>query len=271
VVPAGNVATATALAANGTNCTAGQFPLGVDASGAAESCTALPTTIAGTANQITASAATGAVTLSIPTNPTLPGTTTGTFSGNLTGNVTGNVSGTSGSTTGNAATSTALAANGANCSAGNYPLGVDAAGNAEGCTAASGGGYTLTGAAATYASPADTEVLYWGSWAANQPTNGGGDARIYIPKTGTITKVYGWVYTGGASGTGESSTLVVRKNNTTDTTVSSSITTNSVQNPFNGTVSIAVTAGDYIEFKFTCATWATNPTNIRFYAVALIE
>lgn len=58
--------------------------------------------ITGTANQIAASASTGAVTLSIPNNPTLPGTTTGTFSGNLTGNVTGNVSG-------NAGTATALA------------------------------------------------------------------------------------------------------------------------------------------------------------------
>ena len=48
--------------------------------------------ITGTANQISASASTGAVTLSIPTNPTLPGTTTGTFSGNLTGDVTGNAS-----------------------------------------------------------------------------------------------------------------------------------------------------------------------------------
>ena len=35
-----NVATATALAANGGNCGAGNYPLGVDASGAAESCTA---------------------------------------------------------------------------------------------------------------------------------------------------------------------------------------------------------------------------------------
>jgi hypothetical protein len=104
----GNAGTATALAANPANCAAGTFPLGVSAAGAAEDCTALPTTITGTANQITASAATGAVTLSIPTNPTLPGTTTGTFSGNLTGNVTGNVTGSSGSTTGNAATATAL-------------------------------------------------------------------------------------------------------------------------------------------------------------------
>ena len=36
----GNASTATALAANGANCPAGQYPLGVDASGAVESCTA---------------------------------------------------------------------------------------------------------------------------------------------------------------------------------------------------------------------------------------
>lgn len=60
-----NIANATALAANGANCSAGQFPLGVDASGVSETCTALPTTIAGTANEVTASAATGAVTLSL--------------------------------------------------------------------------------------------------------------------------------------------------------------------------------------------------------------
>jgi hypothetical protein len=62
----GNASTSTALAANGANCSAGQFPLGVNASGASESCTALPTTIAGTANEISASASTGAVTLSLP-------------------------------------------------------------------------------------------------------------------------------------------------------------------------------------------------------------
>lgn len=101
--------TASALAANGANCSAGQFPLGVDASGAVENCTALPTTLAGTANQVAVSAATGAITLSIPSNPTLPGTTTGTFSGNLTGNVTGNVTGT---VSGNAGTVTTADAGG---------------------------------------------------------------------------------------------------------------------------------------------------------------
>lgn len=52
-----------------------------------------------------------------------------TFVGNLTGNVTGN-----------ADTSTALAANGGNCSAGEYPLGVNASGAAESCTTAAGTG-----------------------------------------------------------------------------------------------------------------------------------
>ena len=44
-----------------------------------------------------------------------------------------------GSLTGNATTATALAANGGNCSAGSYPLGVDASGAVENCTAAGSG------------------------------------------------------------------------------------------------------------------------------------
>lgn len=132
VEPSGNVATATALAANGSNCSAGQFPLGVSAAGVAESCTALPTTITGTANQITASASTGAITLSIPTNPTLPGTTTGTFSGNLTGDVTGN-----------ADTATALDTDPSPCGAGDFVTDIAADGTLT-CDTPAGGGDALT-------------------------------------------------------------------------------------------------------------------------------
>lgn len=49
--------------------------------------------------------------------------------------------------TGNAGTATALAANGTNCSAGSYPLGVDASGNVESCTVAAVG--TVTSVTAT--------------------------------------------------------------------------------------------------------------------------
>lgn len=48
---------------------------------------------------------------------------------------------------GPATTALALAANGANCSPGNYPLGVDASGNAESCTAANTGSGDVVGPA----------------------------------------------------------------------------------------------------------------------------
>lgn len=51
---------------------------------------------------------------------------------------------------GNVATATALAANGTNCGAGFYSMGVDASGNAEGCTSAGGSG-TVTSVSVTTA------------------------------------------------------------------------------------------------------------------------
>ncbi len=54
---------------------------------------------------------------------------------------------TAGTWSGNAGTATALAANGTNCSAGNYPLGVDASGNSENCTAANTGTVTAVSVA----------------------------------------------------------------------------------------------------------------------------
>lgn len=56
--------------------------------------------------------------------------------------LTSNVSITS--VTGNAGTATALAANGTNCSSGQFSQGIDASGNAEGCAAPSSGGRTFS-------------------------------------------------------------------------------------------------------------------------------
>lgn len=86
---------ATALAANGANCSAGQAPLGVDASGAAEGCWTVPTNYLADSTAYAGSATQG----------------------------------------GAATTAVALAANGGNCTVGNYPLGVDASGAVESCTA----------------------------------------------------------------------------------------------------------------------------------------
>ncbi len=139
-----NAGSANSLAANGSNCTVGNYPLGVDAAGNVESCTALP----GAHNALTIAAIgttpnANGMTLSTqqlnlePASASFGGiVTTGaqTFAGAKTFN-----GGIIGALTGNASTATALAANGTNCSAGNYPLGVDASGNAESCTAIPGG------------------------------------------------------------------------------------------------------------------------------------
>jgi hypothetical protein len=106
-------ATATALAANGTNCTANQGAGGVDASGNAEACTKYMLGIG--------SSTLGRIPFFNSTDGQTMGQTVCTVSGS---NITGC----------NIATATALAANGTNCAAGQFPLGVDASGNAETCS-----------------------------------------------------------------------------------------------------------------------------------------
>jgi len=142
-ITAGNAATATALAGNGANCSAGQYPLGVDASGAVESCTAAPvgdlTAVgdcasgdchqAATANYVYAGPASGAAA---------PAALRVLVSADIPANAA--------DTSGTAAKATALAADGGNCSAGYYPLGVDASGAVQSCTAAGGGSHTESSA-----------------------------------------------------------------------------------------------------------------------------
>lgn len=155
----GNATTATALSANGSNCNAGYYPLGVDASGNAESCTQASSGGGGSTTQVgdcTASvcftgAATGGTYLRIYDGNSAYGSL---ITSDLTGNRTytfPNFDGTMATVAGTetltnktltaannsigADTAVALAANGANCSSGQLELGVDASGAAEGCTA----------------------------------------------------------------------------------------------------------------------------------------
>jgi hypothetical protein len=140
VVPSGNVATATALATNGINCSAGQFAMGVDAQGNAEGCTTPAGS--GDASTNTSTSVVNELPLFADTNGKLfkRATTNGLLKTNA-GVVSAAVPGADYVTpAGNAATATALAGNGSNCSAGQFATGVDASGNAEGCAAPPGGG-----------------------------------------------------------------------------------------------------------------------------------
>lgn len=145
----GNASTATALAANGANCAASSFPLGVDASGAAESCS---TDISGNAATVTFTDAAGDTTMGVALATDATGNLSPRTDAGITYNATTNaLTATTfiGALTGNASTATALAANGANCSANSYPLGVDASGAVESCgTNISGNAGTATALAA---------------------------------------------------------------------------------------------------------------------------
>ncbi|MCE5265728.1 MAG: hypothetical protein LLG97_19640, partial [Deltaproteobacteria bacterium] len=132
----GAASTATALAANGANCPSGQAPLGVDASGAVEGCFAVTAAeadpIVKAINGLVKSNGSAISAASAGTDYVVPG--------------------------GNVATATALAADPANCAAGQIAVGITAAGVAE-CTASpsgltSVGATTFTGALTGNASTA---------------------------------------------------------------------------------------------------------------------
>lgn len=123
--------------------------------------------------------------------------------------------------------------------------------------------YTLwIGTSAGNPADAQTYFLRYGSIAPLGGGSGFAQTRMYIPIAGTITRAYGcFTCTTGSS---QNSTIIIRLNNTTDTTVSSTIPLNVSPSNFNNTgLSIAVSAGDYIEVKWTTPTWSpTNPTNV---------
>lgn len=127
------------------------------------------------------------------------------------------------------------------------------------------GGYTLF--MVTFSSsPADAQTYFLSMSQAmtTYTASGNADTRLYIPKAGTILACYGVVTVGGTLGSAGSSTLSIRLNNSSDTTVSSSIPMTSASNTFNNTgLSITVAAGDYIEYKWLTPTWGTNPTVVR--------
>jgi hypothetical protein len=89
---------------------------------------------------------------------------------------------------------------------------------------------------------------------------------IYISRACTVVEAYASVYVLSINGTAENSTAYIRLNSTTDTAIASTIDTStagSTGNTYsNLALSIAVAAGDSINFKWVTPTWATSPTNV---------
>lgn len=132
-------------------------------------------------------------------------------------------------------------------------------------------GYTLQASGNT-SSPSDATTYYFGSIPVQALTTTAASQRVYVPKSGFIRVVRLFFNNSGTLGSNETSTVSLRLNDTTDTAISSAVTNDAVATTFvNSSLSIAVAAGDYFEFKWVTPTWATNPTNVRPTAVVYID
>ncbi len=130
------------------------------------------------------------------------------------------------------------------------------------------GRYVVTLSAGLGISPPDDTVRYYG--------NGGAALaglvtanlnRVYIPRTGTITRVDIVTVTSPTQSSGENSTVAIRLNDTTDTVISTALETDALTTVLNLTgLTIAVSAGDFIELKVTFAEFlTTNPTLVYLH------
>jgi len=100
-------------------------------------------------------------------------------------------------------------------------------------------------------------TLDWGTTAAAR--------RHYVAASFELIAASIMVRVAGTIGSGESGTLAIRKNNTTDYTISTGVLMNAanVYVQATGLSGASFVSGDYFELKFTAPTWATNPTNVN--------
>jgi len=97
-------------------------------------------------------------------------------------------------------------------------------------------------------------------------------SRVYIPVDGTITAISGTLGVEGTLSSGENSTVGIRDNSGNVTVVSSTVETNATLNNYsNYSMSVHLDAGQYFDYYLTTATFATNPTSLRFNAMAHFE
>jgi len=135
--------------------------------------------------------------------------------------------------------------------------------------AGSGMGYVLQVFAMQLVSPVDGATYFVGG-AVLAVQTASGVARVYIPKAGSVKCAYIMMYSLTA-GTSESISCYIRKNNSEDTLVGTLSQASNYRVFLNASLNIAFGVGDYLEVKFVCPTWSTNPQNVTFSGSIYIE
>lgn len=116
-----------------------------------------------------------------------------------------------------------------------------------------GGGYALQGTLATTEfNPVSVTSYYGGDAVGTTASTTAQSRRIYIPKTGTIKSCYGFFFNNSVQFASSAGTLYINVNNGAYTTIGTQIHIANRSLYSNTTLSIAVTRGDYIEFKWVC-------------------
>jgi hypothetical protein len=121
---------------------------------------------------------------------------------------------------------------------------------------------------------ATSTSYYFGTQVNYYMTTSVGINYIYFQKAGVVKNVQVSFRNGATASVGGGNlTLYLRKNNTTDYTVSThSLTPGNGINQSRYTVSIPVSAGDYFEIKMTTpSTWTTLPSYPGVYVSAYVE
>jgi hypothetical protein len=142
------------------------------------------------------------------------------------------------------------------------------------CTADQGGiGYTLTLMNTLANAPANGATYYVGGDIIDYNNTSFDAAKIEIPRTGTIKRIYiRQNVPSGNAGTAENVTHKLCVNSASNcfgtATFNYGGTTTSGSDV---TLNVPVTAGDTLALRVDTPNWATRPTNVRWYATVYIE
>ncbi len=117
----------------------------------------------------------------------------------------------------------------------------------------------------TTGNPADgvTYYLNQGGSITGSTSSSLSGTRIYLTQSGEIDAAYGIIRVAGTLGSNQNTTLNVRKNDTTNYAISTTLQLNTANRTFNNTSNFGSFAeGDYIDVTMVCPTWTTNPTTV---------
>ena len=159
-----------------------------------------------------------------------------------------------------------------NCTGTNKVSGISSTGTLT-CAADTGLGYTLTMTNVSANTPANGMSYYFGGDVIDTNNTSFDAAKIQVPRTGSIKRIFiQQNLPSGNTGSAESVTHSVCINSSTNCFGAAAFTYNTGSSSgSDASLNQAVSAGDMIAIKVQTPTWATKPTNVRWYAVVYIE